>query len=158
MARRTGAVARKHLPKKPGLEGDLAVLHRSFGGRLAPPLGGRAYRFTIWLPVQSHGKPVFTEEHQFHLFRLFHECFGGFSQTSLEGFPPWAGSWLPDATSEAVIDHHMLLVIYALQDAESVRCMRQLKWILQQRHIADQEVVLIEQVPVHLIDALSPTA
>jgi hypothetical protein len=28
-----------------------------------------------------------------------------------------------------------------------------LKWVLQQEHIAAQEVVLIEQVPVHLVEA-----
>ena len=46
-----------------------------------------------------------------------------------------------------------MLVVYALQDVESLTCMRQLKWILQQEHVADQEVVLIEQIPVHLIEA-----
>src|ERR1043165_1918970 len=153
MARRTGAVARKHLPKKPGLEGDLAVLHRSFGGRLAPPLEGLAYRFTIWLPVQSHGKPVFSKEHQLLLSDLFHDCFGGFSQSSVEGFPPWSGSWLPARADEPIVDHHILLIVYTLQDAESSICMRQLKWILQQEHVEAQQVVLIEQVPVHLIEA-----
>jgi hypothetical protein len=32
-------------------------------------------------------------------------------------------------------------------------CFRQLKWVLQQEQVAAQEVVLIEQVPVHLIEA-----
>jgi hypothetical protein len=46
-----------------------------------------------------------------------------------------------------------LLVIYALQDDEALTCLRQLKWILQQEQVAAQEVVLVEQVPVHLIEA-----
>jgi hypothetical protein len=32
--------------------------------------------------------------------------------------------------------------------------MRQLKWILQQNQVAAQEIVLIEQVPVHLIEVM----
>jgi hypothetical protein len=32
--------------------------------------------------------------------------------------------------------------------------LRQLKWILQQEHVAAQEVVLIEKVSVHLIESL----
>ncbi len=71
----------------------------------------------------------------------------------MEGFPPWSGSWLPAGADEPIVDHHILLVVYALQDAEALTCFRQLKWILQQEHVAAQEVVLIEQVPVHLIEA-----
>jgi hypothetical protein len=32
--------------------------------------------------------------------------------------------------------------------------MRQLKWVLQQHQVAAQEVVLVEQVPVNLIEAM----
>jgi hypothetical protein len=32
--------------------------------------------------------------------------------------------------------------------------MRQLKWILQQNQVAAQEIVPIEQVPVHLIEVM----
>ena len=71
----------------------------------------------------------------------------------MEGFPPWRGSWLPAEAEEPIVDHHILLVIYALQDAKTLTCFRQLKWVLQQEHVAAQEVVLIEQVPVHLIEA-----
>ena len=47
-----------------------------------------------------------------------------------------------------------ILVIYALQDAEAVACMRRpLKRTLQQDHVAGQEVVLIEQVPVQFVEA-----
>jgi hypothetical protein len=52
-----------------------------------------------------------------------------------------------------MVDHHILFVIYTLQDAEALICLRQLKWILQQEQVAAQEVVLVEQVPVHLIEA-----
>jgi hypothetical protein len=146
-------VAKKHPPRSPSLEEALAFLRDRYRGRLAPPLEGLAYRFTIWLPILARGRPVFSEEQQTHLTDLFHDCFGGFSQTSVQGFPPWSGSWLPTGAEEPIIDHHILLVVYALQDAEASICMRQLKWILQQEQVAAQEVVLIEQVPVHLIEA-----
>jgi hypothetical protein len=42
---------------------------------------------------------------------------------------------------------------YALQDAEAVDCMQQLKWLLQQEHVAAQQVVLIEQAPVQFVEA-----
>jgi hypothetical protein len=112
-----------------------------------------AYRFTIWLPILLQGRPVFSEEQRIHLTGLFRDCFGGVSQTSVEGFPPWTGSWLPAGGDEPIVDHHILLVVYALQDAEATACMRQLKWVLQQDQVAGQQVVLIEQVPVHLIEA-----
>jgi hypothetical protein len=146
-------VARKQPARTPSFEKAVALLRRRFGGRLAPPLEGLAYRFTIWLPILAQGKPVFSQEQRFLLHGLFHDCFGGFSQTSVEGFPPWSGSWLPAGVDEPIVDHHLLLVIYALQDAEALTCLRQLKWVLQQEQVAAQEVVLIEQVPVHLIEA-----
>jgi len=129
------------------------MLRKRYSGRLAPPLEGLAYRFTIWLPVQAKGRPVFSGEQQLLLFDLFHDCFGGFSQSSLEGFPPWSGSWLPAGTEEPIVDHHILLIVYTLQDTEALTCLRQLKGVLQQDHVAAQEVVLIEQVPVHLVEA-----
>ncbi|HEV2948966.1 MAG TPA: hypothetical protein VGX70_16450 [Gemmataceae bacterium] len=147
-------MAKKQSPKKPSLEEILALLRHRYGGRLAPPMEGFAYRFTIWLPILTQGKAVFTEEQQSHLNDLFHDCFGGFSQSSVEGFPPWSGSWLPAEAEEPIVDHHIVLIIYALQDVQSLACMRHLKWILQQEHVAAQEVVLIEQIPVHLIEAV----
>jgi hypothetical protein len=150
-------VARKQPPDKPGLEDSIALLRQRYGGRLAPPLEGLAYRFTVWLPVQSHGKPVFSGVHRILLNDFFHDCFGGYSQSSLEGFPPWSGSWLPPGTDQAIVDHHILLIVYTLQDAEALVCMRQLKWVLQQDEAAAQQVVLVEQVPVHLIEATELT-
>src|SRR5438105_535977 len=113
MTRRSKQMARKPLPKKPSLEDAVALLRNRYGGRLAPPLEGLAYRFTIWLPIQAQGKPVFSAEHRVLLADLFRYCFGGFSQTNVEGFPPWSGSWLPPGATEAIIDHHILLVVYA---------------------------------------------
>ena len=147
-------MAKRRPPKKPSLEEAVALLRQRFGGRLAPPLEGLAYRFTIWLPILAQGKPVFSEEQQAQLFDLFHDCFGGFSQSRTEGFPPWSGSWLPPGVDEPIVDHHILLVVYSLQDAEALTCLRHVKWILQQEQVAAQEVVLIEQVPVHLIEAV----
>jgi hypothetical protein len=149
-------VAKKLPAKKPSLEEGVALLRQKFGGRLAPPLEGLAYRFTIWLPVQAQGKQVFSGEHQAHLIRLFQACFGGCSQSRLEGFPPWSGSWLPEGTDEPIVDHHILLIVYSLQDTSALTCLRELKWILQQEHVAAQQVVLIEQVPVHLVEAAEP--
>ncbi len=146
-------MARKLPQKKLSLEVAVALLRNRYGGRLAPPLEGLAYRFTIWLPIQAQGKPVFSDAQQLLLTEFFRSCFGGVSQTNVEGFPPWSGSWLPPGATEAIIDHHILLVVYALQDVKASMCMRQLKWILQQEHVAAQEVVLIEQVPVHLVEA-----
>ena len=146
-------MAKRPAPKKPSLDEAIASLRRRYRGRLAPALEGLAYRFTIWLPILAQGRPVFTEEQQSCLFEFFHDCFGGFSQSNVEGFPPWSGSWLPAGADEPIVDHHILLVVYTLQDAEALTCMRQLKWVLQQDQVAAQEVVLIEQVPVNLIAA-----
>ena len=146
-------MAKKPPPKQSSLEETIALLRRRYSGQLAPPLEGLAYRFTIWLPVLAKGKPVFSHEQRVLLTDLFRDCFGGFSQTTVEGFPPWSGSWLPAGAVEPIVDHHILLVVYGLQDAEATACMRHLKWVLQQEHVAAQEVVLIEQVPVHLIEA-----
>jgi hypothetical protein len=101
----------------------------------------------------ARGKPVFTEEQRLLLRDFFHDCFGGFSETNVEGYPPWVGSWLPAGADQPIVDHHILLVVYALQDTQALTCMRQLKWVLQREEVAGQQVVLIEQVPVHLIEA-----
>jgi hypothetical protein len=127
MTRRSSVVPRK---REPSLEEALDVLRRRYRGRLTPPLEGLAYRFTIWLPIQAHGRPVFSGAQQLMLNGLLQECFGGLSQTRVEGFPPWTGSWLPTGANEPIVDHHILLVVYALQDEEALTCMRQLKWVL----------------------------
>ncbi len=144
-------------PKNPSLDEGIAWLKDRYGGQLKPPLDGLAYRFTIWLPVQSHGMPVFAGDQQHALLRLFHVCCGGCSHSRLEGFPPWSGSWLPDDAETPIVDHHIQIIVYALQDVEAVTCMRQLKWLLQLEHVAAQEVVLIEQVPVQFVEAAELT-
>ena len=149
-------MAKRGRPKKLSLEEGIALLRARFGGRLMPPLEGLANRFTIWLPIQARGRVVFSEEHRFAIGGLLNHCFGGYSQSRLEGFPPWSGSWLPEGLDEPIVDHHVLLIVYTLQDADALACMRELKWILQQEHIAAQQVVLIEQVPVHLVEAAEP--
>ena len=112
-------MARQSLPKKRSLDESLALLRERYAGKLIPPLEGLAYRFTIWLPVLAHGKMVFTPAHRVQLNRFFHHCCGGLTQSSLEGFPPWSGSWLPAGTDEPIVDHHVLLVVYTLQDEEA---------------------------------------
>ena len=140
-------MSKKRSEKPLTLEDELSSLKSKYQGRLAPPLEGLAYRFMLWIPVQAKGKPVFTPEQLWHLFDMFHHCFGGCSHSRLEGFPPWTGSWLPKGADEPIVDHHIQIIAYALQDKESVECMRELKRMLQQEHIAAQEVVLIEQIP-----------
>jgi len=105
--------------------------------------------------VQAKGKPVFSDDQRHQLYGLFRDCFGGFSESNLQGFPPWSGSWLPEGADVPIVDHHIIIILYTLQDAEALTCLRQLKWILQQEHIAAQQIVLIEQVPVRLIEALA---
>src|SRR5947207_4355251 len=153
MTRRLSHMGKKRQSEKLSLEQMIARLRDRFRGKLNPSLQGLAYRFTIWLPILTQGKPVFSEEQRFLLSGLFADCFGGFSQSSVEGFPPWSGSWLPAGAGEPIVDHHILLVVYALQSAEALTCVRQLKWVLQQEHVAAQEVVLIEQLPVQLVEA-----
>jgi hypothetical protein len=62
------------------------------GEDLRPALDGHAYRFTLYLPVLSQGKPVFTGEHIDLLTDVFHRRFEGFSANTVEGGPPWQGS------------------------------------------------------------------
>jgi hypothetical protein len=128
----------------------LADRHR---GRLVPPLEGLAYRFTVFLPVLSQGRAVFTDRQLAVLIDL--DCCGGCSQSSLEGHPPWHGFWRAAGRETAAIcDQHVLLVVYALQNTEAVIFFQQLNWALQQEQVAGQEVVLIEQLPVRLIEAV----
>src|SRR5258707_4981378 len=91
MARRKKNVAKKQLQGKASLEEGLASLQGQYDGRLMPPLDGLAYRFTIWLPIQSRGMPVFTKQHCAYLVDFLLACCGGCSQSNLEGFPPWSG-------------------------------------------------------------------
>lgn len=105
------------------------------------------------MPVQSLGLAVFTDDQQAILFELFHICCGGCSHSRLEGFPPWSGSWLPEDADEPIVDHHIQVVVYSLQDVDSIQFMRQLKWLLQLEHVAAQQVVLIEQLPVQFVEA-----
>lgn len=146
-------MAKKRRTRKQSLEQMIDGLTEQYKARLSPPLAGLAYRFTIWLPVLSQGNPVFSDKHRALLYDLFHDCCGGFSQSTLEGFPPWSGSWLPAGADKPFVDHHILLIVYSLQDAEAIVFFRQLKWALQQEHVAAQQVVLIEQLPVRLIEA-----
>jgi len=146
-------VGKKPSPRKPSLEEAVALLRNRYKSRLIPPLEGLAYRFTIWLPILSRGEPVFSPRQRFLLKRFFLDCFGGVSESTVEGFPPWSGSWLPAEGEEPIVDHHVMFIVYTLQDAEATTCMRQLKWVLQQDQIAGQEVVLVEQVPVQLVEA-----
>src|SRR5437016_356924 len=95
------------------------ALKTAFRGRLVPPLGGFVYRFTIFLPLLSEGKEVFTREQRYLLADLFHDCFDGFTETSAEGHPPWYGSWSPPGGARPVIDRHTLIVLYAPQTEEA---------------------------------------
>jgi hypothetical protein len=131
----------------------LHPLKTAFRGRLAPPLDGFVYRFTIYLPLLSQGKEVFSQEQRYLLNDLFHECFAGFTETSSEGHPPWYGSWAPPGAARPIIDRHTLMVLYTPQIEEAKDFFRQLRWILERKHVANQEVVLIEHTTAWLVES-----
>jgi hypothetical protein len=128
-------------------------LKTAFRGRLAPPLGGFVYRFTIFLPLLSEGKEVFTRAQRELLAELFHACCAGYTETSSEGHPPWYGSWAPPGTAQPIVDRHTLMVLYTPQTEEAKDFFRQLRWVLEQKHVAKQEVVLIEHTTAWLVES-----
>lgn len=132
----------------------LATLKASYKGRLAPPLGGFVYRFTIYLPLLSEGQEVFTRRHQYLLADLFHKCMRGYTETASEGHPPWYGSWAPSGEVRPVIDRHTLMVVYTPQTNDAKDFFRQLRWILERKHVANQDVVLIEHTTAWLVDVM----
>jgi hypothetical protein len=135
-----------------GLEEMLQTLRASFQGKLFPPLGGFVYRFTIFLPLLSEGKTVFSKQQQFLLADVFHDCMRGFTETSAEGHPPLYGSWLPPGAARPIVDRHTVMVLYTPQVEEAKDFFRQLRWILEQKHVANQDVVLIEHTSVWLVE------
>jgi hypothetical protein len=76
----------------------------------------------------------------------------GFTETSSEGCPPWYGSWAPPGAAEPIIDRHTLLVVYTPQIDAAKDFFRQLRWILEQKHVANQDVVLIEHTTAWLVE------
>jgi hypothetical protein len=131
----------------------LRTLRATFLRRLAPPLGGFVYRFTIFLPLLSEGKEVFSDAQRELLTDLFHDCFGGYTEASSEGHPPFYGSWLPPGATHPIVDRHTLMVLYTPQIEEAKDFFRQLRWILEQKQVASQEVVLIEHTTAWLVEA-----
>jgi hypothetical protein len=124
----------------------------AFARRLAPPLGGFVYRFTIFLPLLSEGREVFSRRHRRHLADLFHVCMGGFTEALAEGNPPFYGSWLPLGAAHPIVDRHTLMVLYTPQVEEAKDFFRQLRWILEQKQVANQDVVLIEHTTAWLVE------
>src|SRR5947209_12968138 len=132
----------------------LQTLKAAFRGRLAPPLGGFVYRFTLFLPLLSEGKEVFARAHRELLAELFHACFGGYTEASAEGHPPFYGSWLPPGAERPIVDRHTLMVLYTPQIEEAKDFFRQLRWTLEQKQVANQEFVLIEHTTAWLVEPL----
>jgi len=130
----------------------LQSLEASFQNRLAPPLGGFVYRFTVFLPLLSEGREVFSLQQRRLLTALFHACFGGYTETASEGYPPIHGSWLPPGATQPIVDRHILMTLYTPQIEEAKDFFRQLRWILEQKHVANQEVVLIEHSTAWLVE------
>lgn len=130
----------------------LNVLRATFEGRLAPPLGGFVYRFTIFLPMLSDGKEVFSRQQRYPLGDLFHDCMKGYTEASSEGNPPWYGSWAPPDGLQPVIDRHTLMVVYTPQTDAAKDFFQQLRWILEQKQVANQDVVLIEHTTAWLVE------
>ena len=107
-------VARTRKEKR-SFEQMLGQLSVNFKNRLVPPLGGYVYRFTIYLPLLSQGKEVFSSRQRALLAKVFHNCFAGFSESASEGNPPWYGSWSPPGSDRPIVDRHTLIVIYSPQ-------------------------------------------
>jgi hypothetical protein len=145
-------VAKARSPKLK-FEQLLDQLAARFHNRLVPPLSGYIYRFTIYLPLLCEGKEVFSTRQCFLLARLFHKCFAGFSETASEGNPPWYGSWAPPGASRPIVDRHTLIVLYAPQTEEAKDFFRHLRWILERKETANQDVVLIEHMAAWLVEA-----
>ena len=140
--------------KPPSLEEMVDKLTTAFRGRLVPPLGGFVYRFTIFLPLLSEGKEVFSRQQLCLLYDLFHRCMRGFSETSSEGNPPWYGSWAPPRAARPVIDRDTQMVIYTPQIDEAKQFFGKLRWILEREHVAHQEVILIEHTTAWLVESI----
>lgn len=130
----------------------LQVLKTGYKGKLAPPLGGFVYRFTVYLPLLSEGSVVFSDYQRELLADLFHTCMKGYTEAASEGHPPWYGSWAPAESVRPIIDRHTLMVVYTPQIDEAKEFFRQLRWILEQKHVAHQDVILIEHMTVWLVD------
>jgi hypothetical protein len=124
----------------------LEPLKAAYRGRLVPPLGGFVYRFTIYLPLLSEGKEVFSNRQRALLAHLFHVCCSGYTESSAEGHPPWYGSWAPPGAAQPIVDHHTQMVLYTPQIEEAKDLFAQLRWILEQKQVANQDVVLIEHI------------
>ncbi len=52
-----------------------------------------------------------------------------------------------------MIDRHTLLVVYTPQIEEAKDFFRQLRWVLEQKQVANQDVVLIEHATVWLVES-----
>ena len=76
----------------------------------------------------------------------------GYTEAAAEGHPPVYGSWLPAGTTQPIVDRHILMALYTPQIEEAKDFFRQLRWILEQKHVANQEVVLIEHSTVWLVE------
>jgi hypothetical protein len=147
--------------KQPELEELLERLEAEPPGdfRLPPTAEGRAFRFTLYLPLLSgDGKEVFTEPQSLSLGYLFGKRFGGYSTSALKGEPPWQGAWLPEGQLKPIIDRHMLFVVYSAQTAGAELFFQYLKVILQLPHIAQQQVIVVELLPVLLLTTPQPQA
>lgn len=55
------------------------------------------------------------------------------------------------------MDRHTLIVVYSPQIEEAKDFFRQLRWVLEQKQVANQDVILIEHATVWLVEA-SPLA
>ena len=130
----------------------LQTLQASYQRRLAPPPGGFVYRFTIFLPLLSEGQEVFSRAQMLLLRNLFHVCCGGYTMASFEGHPPFYGSWLPPDATQPIVDRHTVIVVYTPQLEEAKDFFRQLRWVLEQKQVANQEVILIEHVAAWLVE------
>jgi hypothetical protein len=146
-------------PSPVRLRKHLATLARRFSEELSlpslreqpPRVQGHAYRFFLVLPLYSaEGQPVFTDEHLFHLYRLFDARFGGCLVSSSRSGAPFFGEYLPEGT-DPVRDYHTILIVYANPIEPSDRFFQELKPILKKAPLIAQDEILIERSEVFLV-------
>ena len=77
----------------------------------------------------------------------------GFTESAAEGNPPWYGSWAPAGADRPIVDGHIQMIVYTPQIEEAKDFFRQLRWILEQKQVANQEVVLIEHTTAWLVES-----
>jgi hypothetical protein len=152
------SVARRK-PSPTSLSADLEALNRTIHDELSlpslrdhpPRVQGYAYRFFLVLPLlSSEGNRVFTDEHLSQLFLLFNTRFGGCLAASSRSGAPFFGEYLPEG-AQPVRDYHTVIIVYASPIVASDRFFEELKSILRNAPLIEQDEILVERSEVYLV-------